>query len=79
MCVCGGGGGGGRGWGGEEGGGTDTKTVCQTVPIEVNNKKCNYLHNVEHVVQSKFRNMLITVILNTNPTILIFNSVVSEF
>ena len=46
-------------WGGG-GGGADTKTVCQTVSFEVKYKKCNYLHNVEHMVQSTFRNMLIT-------------------
>ena len=47
---------------GKEGGGAlKTKTVCQTVPNEVKYKKCNYLHNVEHVVQSTFQNMLITL------------------
>ena len=40
---------GGRGRGG--GLGTETKTVCQTVSNE-EIQKCNYLHNVEHVVQS---------------------------
>ena len=44
------------------GGGTETKTVCQTVSTEVNTKKCNYmnLHNVENVVQSTFQNQLIS-------------------
>ena len=43
------------------GGGTETKTVCQTVSNEVNTKiKYNNLHNVEHVVQSTFQNMLIS-------------------
>ena len=45
---------------GEVGGGTETITVCQTVSNEVNTKKCNYLHNVENVVQSTFQNTLIT-------------------
>ena len=44
----------------EGGGGTDNKTVCQTVSAEVKYKKCNYLHNVEHVVKSTLRNVLIT-------------------
>ena len=35
-------------------GGTETKTVCQTVSNEVKYK------NVEHVVQSTFQNTLIT-------------------
>ena len=43
-----------------KGGGTETKTVCQTVSNEVKYKKCNYLHNVEHVVQPTFQNKLIT-------------------
>ena len=38
-----------KNWGGGVGG----KIVCQTVSNEVNTK-CNYLHNVEHVVQSTF-------------------------
>ena len=46
---------------GEGGGrGTETKTVCQTVSNEVNTKKCNYLHNLEHVVQSTFQKTLIS-------------------
>ena len=45
---------------GGKAGGTETKTVCQTVSNEVKYKKCNYLHNVEHVVQSIFQNKLIT-------------------
>ena len=40
------------------GGGTETKTVCQSASNEVNTKKCNYLHNVENVVQSTFQNTL---------------------
>ena len=46
--------------GGGGGGGAETKTVCQTVSNDVKYKKCNYLQNVEHVVQSTFQNMLIT-------------------
>ena len=59
MCVWGGGGGGaaGRGCGGAC---VETKTVsCQTVKCS-KIQKCNYLHNVEHAVQSTFQNMLIT-------------------
>ena len=65
MCVCVGGGGGGRM------GGTETKTVCQTVQCsnDVNYKKNNNLHNVEHVVESTFRNILIN--FKTNPKTLI--------
>ena len=53
------------GWGGGGGGGgagVETKTV-KTVNLIVKCgkiQKCNYLHNVEHVVRSTFRNMLIT-------------------
>ena len=50
-------GGGGGGGGGRPG--TETKTVCQTVSNEVI-QKCNYLHSVEHVVQSTFQNTLIS-------------------
>ena len=52
-------------------GGTETKTVCQTVQCsnDVNYKKNNNLHNVEHVVESTFRNILIN--FKTNPKTLI--------
>ena len=43
---------------GERKGGTETKTVCQTMSNEVIQK--NYLHNVAHVVQSTFQNTVIT-------------------
>ena len=47
MCV---GGGGAR---------VETKTVCQTVKCG-KIQKCNYLHNLGHVVQSTFQNILIS-------------------
>ena len=45
-----------------EGGGGALKPKQQTASNEVNTKmqKCNYLHNVEHVVQSTFQNTLIS-------------------
>ena len=49
-------------WGGGGGGGGGAlKPKQQTVSNEVNTKmQLNYLHNVEHVVQSAFQNTLIS-------------------
>ena len=48
-----------KNWGRGGGGGTETKTVCQTVSNEVITKM-QHLHNVEHVVQSTIQNTLIS-------------------
>ena len=58
------------------GGGTETKTVRQTVKRgKIQN--INYIHNVKHVVQSIFQNTNIT--FKVNPTTLILSSLVGEF
>ena len=65
-----------RGGVGGVGGGTETKTVHQTVKRgKIQN--INYIHNVKHVVQSIFQNTKIT--FKVNPTTLILSSLVGEF
>ena len=65
-----------RGGVGGWGGGTETKTVHQTVKRgKIQN--INYIHNVKHVVQSIFQNTKIT--FKVNPTTLILSSLVGEF
>ena len=58
LKVVGGGGGGGGGGGEKErgAGNTETKTVSQNVE-RGKIQKSNHLHNLKHVVQSKFQNM----------------------
>ena len=62
---------------GKEGGGTETKTVCQTVSNEVNAKmqlstQCRACGTINI---SKYVN----IFLSTNPTTFILRSLVSEF
>ena len=77
------GGGGGGGGGGERGGrqgGWWSRVLKPKQYARLSNEvqKSNHLHNVEHVVQTIFQNMLI-ISLSKIPTILILSSLVSEF
>ena len=62
---------------GEREGGPETKTVCQTVPNEVNTKKqqSTQFRACGTISISKYVNNF----LSTNPTTFILSSLVSEF